>query len=268
MTTFNKTEVFKRVLVDYFQAGGGRVSWELDPHFMDPGPYIFTLQVSTNHGEPGTWAAVGDPVEDGVYVIDPVQRQYTIRTRVVYRIELTTPSYVYYSPIAQVYGLLTERQWLLARAIVRKLLLQVTRPTLNTLPGKLLKRKLNGTACSCIDEYTGATLNTSHITCYGTGIVGGYWQAVDTNLLDTAIDGSHVKVENNKGTIDEQVLKGKFAGLPMLETRDIWVSDSSDIRYFIHSIKHVSEMNQVPIVTEVELRPIPAGDVIYSFPLT
>lgn len=266
--SLESNEVFRRVWIDYLQSGGGRISWELQPSFRAPGPYYFQLQVSPTGGDPTQWRAVGEPQRDVLLLTDPEQRQFGQRPWVVYRVELTDAQTTrYYSPPVGPWGLLTERQWLLARAIVRRALQIVRRPSLNTLSGKLLKRKHAGTRCTCVDAYTGSSLNTDHAPCYGTGFVGGYWQAISTHLLDKAPAQLDVRLSEAQGTVAQHVVGGRFVGVPFITTGDIWVADHLDYRYRIHSVKNAVEFNQFPVIVEAELRLIPFGDISYKIPV-
>ena len=263
--------VFRRVEVDYLVAGGARVTWELQPHFREPTPYTFQLQVNPGRGEPSSgsdpalWTNTG--VSTGGYTaIDPQQNQWGKDLRVVYRVLLTTANGLYISPTAQVLGKLTTRQWLLARAIVRRLDLQVKRQSLDTYPGYLLKRRYCGPVCTCTDDVLGGCNDSSHLPCYGTGILGGYWQAATHTLYNLQPQSRDLQRDGDRGTIDDQMVTGRFLGLPSLEQRDVWIDAHSDRRYIVHRVSNVAEMSQVPILVEAELRLAPFGDVIYQFP--
>ena len=48
---------------------------------------------------------------------------------------------------------------------------------------------------------------------------------------------------------------------------DIWVEKDSDKRYIVHSVKHLAEINQVPVHVAAELRLVEASDIVYTIPL-
>ena len=108
---------FNWVHVDYLVKGGARISWELKDCILDAEPWIFQLQVNPNADEPGEWENVGTPLINTYYAIDSSQRMYGKDQRVAYRVLLETNSESYISPLANVYGNLSIRQWLLANAI-------------------------------------------------------------------------------------------------------------------------------------------------------
>jgi hypothetical protein len=55
--------------------------------------------------------------------------------------------------------------------------------------------------------------------------------------------------------------------MPLIDEKDIWVSRKTDDRYYIHAIQDVAEIRGVPLVANVEMRPAPFTDVIYSIPI-
>jgi hypothetical protein len=267
---FTHDNVFNKVSVDYMVAGGARVTWEINRYFTDPEPHYFTLQVNRNFGETDDWETIGsENVLNVNWLMDGTHRLYAKDLNLVYRVRLVTQNATYYSLQSQVMGNLTVRQWNLARVIARKLDLQSRRRTLVTFPGYLLKHKLYGTECSCLDPFTKESTNTDHELCYGTGVLGGYWKATEHSMYQKANDGDypHLDPAGNRGTIDDQVISAQFRGLPGMARHDVWVDASSDLRYSVHKVDVNAAMNSVPLIATVELRLVPLGHILYSVPL-
>ena len=52
--------------------------------------------------------------------------------------------------------------------------------------------------------------------------------------------------------------------MPLLQETDVWVSRETDDRYYIQKIQDIAEIRGVPLVANVELRPAPYTDIIYT----
>lgn len=259
-------EPFYRVLVDYAIQGTARITWELRPDFVEPGTYSFQVQSNLNFGDPATWVNMGAVVVNGYVQTDTTQKQYGSALRVGYRVKLTVTDGMnistYYSNPAQVYGTLTLRQWLIARAIIRRARLKAK--GLRCYQGFLMKRKTNGTKCLvCTDPVTGGCLNSDCSTCLGTGVTAGYWQAVENTMIDVTPDTEDTRT-SDKGTMNEGAIVGTFIGLPPLHRNDLWIDQTSDQRYFVGKVTPVAEVSNVPIIVKAELRMAPYSDVIYN----
>jgi len=266
MPTTLSTVAFRRVFTDYAIKGVARITWELRRDFTEDQPHLFQLQVSPDGGS--SWSNVGIPVLNGQFALDDEQRAWGKALRVAYRVVLTTSEAVYESEPAQVLGLLSERQWLQARAIIRRVL--VSPRGLTAFRGYLLKQKTHGTPCPiCIDPFSGAIKNSDCTTCRGTGISGGYWRAAENTMYDLSPEVENTRVDGQltRGTVNDEVAKGKFVGIPVINRGDVWVDAMSDRRYHIGTVGNLAEIAQVPIVVVAELRLAPMTDVIYSISL-
>jgi len=261
------SETFRRITVDYAMLGDARIEWSLRETFNDPLSHVFQLQVNPNGGAPNSWENVGEPVINGCYAIDEDRRLCGKRMDMVYRVELTTPCGTYSSGHAQIFGVLSERQWLNWRAIIRRVTLEPH--GLKSAPGFLLKRKAHGTPCECVDPYTGGVTNASCELCDGTGKVDGFWKAAENTLYDISPQQEMAHQDNaqTRGTVNDIVVAGRFVGIPVVHSRDVWVAADSDRRYYVRSVRNLAEIVQVPVIVQAELRLAPFTDVIYNVPI-
>ncbi len=256
---------FRRVNVDYLIKGGARISWEMAACFRDPVPWQFQLQSNTNSDEPDNWVNVGDPVIDTFFKVDTIQRLFSKEHRLAYRVALTTTEGSYVSGLASIFGNLNTRQWLMAEAIIRRAKLEK-----NNLPkptGYLLKRKLYGTVCDCVDELTGLTTDPDCSSCSGTGKVDGYWDSVAVSMYDITPEARESKIDDQlaRGTVNDMTERsGVLIGFPFINAKDIWVLSGSDKRYNIDQVKHLAEINGVPLVSQVNMRLLPFTDPVYQ----
>ena len=256
--------VFDKVQADYLVSNGTRVSWELQPSYVVSGTPYFSLLANVDTGNDEKWVTVAGPTANVFSFIDTTSKVYGKDKSVVYQVQLTDDSGTYTSEVATTLGSLSVHQWNLARAIGRRLDLQVRRMTMITYPGYLLKRKLYGTACTCIDTFTGQPMDTDHAPCQGTGIVNGYWAAVEHTRYNQTGQKRQTHVDGDLATTDPQVVQAVFYGLPSMNPRDVWVDANSNRRYVIREVTAKAEMNQVPLLVDVTMKLAPATDIIYS----
>jgi hypothetical protein len=262
--------VFDRVFVwPQIAAGETRVEWSLHPKFTETGPYVFQLQVGrTGLDEADDWTNVGAPVTDTYYALDDTQRVYGKFQWTHYRIKLTVGSTDYYSvPVAPL-GNLTFQDWNKARELIRMEKLRLKQAA--GQEGYLLKRKLFGTPCSCIDRMTGETRKPHHEECYGTGIVGGYFDPYPCFYVDqsTRAHRSHLDGGTGRGTIDDlPIVSGRMLNMPQIFSYDVWVDRDTDQRWMMHKIDSVVEVRGVPLVLSVEMRLLPFSHPVYKIPI-
>jgi hypothetical protein len=260
--------IFDRILVYPHITGGTRVEWTLHPRFRDPGPYVFQLQYSTaGTNEADDWIYVGLPVTNNFYAIDDQQRLYGKSNWAHYRLLIRTPLGIYASQPQPATGVLSFRDWRLAREIIR-----MERLRLRTAAGQegfVLKAKRYGeTHEECVDFMTEEVIDSTCEICYGTGFVGGYFEPTECIYAELPPQTSRVQLDPDRGTTDDELrVPARMLGVPRLMEGDVWVDRDTDIRWAVHTIKHLVEMRGVPLVVSVELRLLPFSDVIYKFPI-
>lgn len=264
-------EPFARVLVDYLIEGGARISWEISPHFIDPGTYTFQLQAGhTGLEDADDWINVGSPVVDTYFTYDLQQRLFGGKTLdLYYRVQLITELGTYYSQPQNCFGLLLKRDWLKAREITRKEKLRHI--TFTSPNGYLLKARRYGPPCTaCTDrvtDLTGEIANSHCPSCYGTGFALGYFAPLPGTYADVGLDKARDKRDPQAGMINQRSIHARFVGDPLLYTYDVWVNATSDQRYRIMDVQTLSQVRGIPLVFDAELRLAAFSDVIYTIPL-
>jgi len=257
--------VFDVVHVSYLIRGGTRVCWQLLSTFSDPLPYTFQLQVGQS-GNPDAddWADVGTSMENTFYAVDGVKRVYGKTQYTHYRVKMTTSLGTYYSDPVASGGILPPRDWRLASEIVRK---EKLRFRYTSQDGYLLKRRITGVPCTqCLDLQTDEVTNPDCTECYGTGLQCGYFYPMGCIWVDLApkTRRKHIDDAGMRRTVNDIVVTGRMLMMPLLQETDVWVSRETDDRYYIQKIQDVAEIRGVPLVANVELRPAPYTDIIYT----
>jgi len=261
------SNVFDRVVVSRVIVGGTVVAWDLLASFADPLPWTFTLQAGTTGNPAATdWAAVGPAVTQAFYAVDPVQRVYGTTDWTYYRVQLVTSLGTYYSDPVNGLGTLPMRDWRLARELVRKERLLAR---LGFQDGYLLKRKVSGQPCSCLDPRTREVLRPGHTECYGVGYEGGYYAPMPCVWAGLRPKATRIQLDagQGRGTVNDVAVAARMLFVPVMIEEDVWVSAKTDDRYFVHEIQNVAEFRGVGVVADVMLRPAQFTHVIYNFPV-
>lgn len=262
--------IFARVVIYAQIVGGTRVEWDMHPMFTDVGPYTFQLQVGhTALTDADDWENVGLPVTNTFYAIDDTQRSYGKTQYTHYRIKLTTTEGTYYSRAEPMLGVLSAEDRRRAREILRSWTVRLQKTPAGT-EGYLIKRRIYGERCTCLDPDTLDVNNPQHEECYGTGFVDGYYAPVPCVYAELGLKQRRERVdEQMRGSVHEgSVISGKMLAIPHLDSRDIWVNRAADLRYTINTIQSEAEIRGIPLIVTCELRLLPFSDIAYTLPIT
>jgi hypothetical protein len=257
--------IFERIQVWPLIAGGTRVEWTLHPRFADPQPHTFQLQVGRTGVHGSEWCDVGLPVANGFFAVDDTKRIYGKDQWTHYRVVLTTPQGSYASKPQHALGNLDKRDWLRAREISRLESLRLRKEA--GQDGFLLKRRLFGEACTCLDSQTQEIRNPQCTVCYGTGFLNGYYPAVPCFYveLSTRSIRNHLDTGSGKGTINSlPKVVGRMLNVPQVFSYDVWVDRDTDFRWIIHTVANKVEIRGVPIVLSAEMRLAPYSHAVYQ----
>lgn len=256
---------FRRVSVDHMVRGTTRVWWQLERTFNEPGPYVFQLQLGkTGLRDATDWINTGSPVVNGYNAYDPEWREAGYDLLDHYRVVLTTPTSVYVSQAANCYGDLPERDWLLAREIIRK---EQLRFKYVAVPGYLLKPFRFGKPCRrCRDQLTQEVLDSDCPVCNGTGFEIGYHPPLSLQCWDISTQTIQEDVDAQfKGmTRHNPYITARVIGFPAINKSDIWVNGSSDERWLVETIQVAAAIRNVPIVYQVKMGLLPFSNTAYA----
>ena len=262
-TVFSCVRVFLRV------TGGTLVTWNLDPRFvrLAKPPYVFSLYVSET-GMGDDYVKVCDAAPNANWAVDPTQRLFAKGARLSYQVRLVAATKTFISNPQQATGNLTALQDPKVQAILRKENLQIRRAGIN---GWLYKRMTHGTICpECGNPDTGTMIGGNECTtCYGSGYVGGYFAPIWFPLLSSAkapLEPRRLQMDEMISMKHDQQCYRRAPACPWLDTTDVWVQADSDQRWHLQRIGPI-EFRGIPIIYDpIELRLIPATDIVYRLP--
>ena len=272
-----KCIAFDRIVIVTSPLGGNLITWGLKPKFKATGPFEFYI----DFGRAGTdvWQTVNSsaPVVDDCGFLDINRYQFDQLADYYYRIRLVLPNETnphtgnpvqYISLPQQANGNWNKWDWLYGRDICRKEYLLQRKRTNMTSSGFLLKRRKWGMACpQCEDFDTGEVINSQCSICYGTGFVGGYFNAVPFTVTFEQISNREFKQNGEVSLTNNIVQRGRAVAYPFIDTKDVFVRGDNGERFIIRSIANLAELGGIPLVVAPELRLAPTTDIIYQVPL-
>lgn len=263
-----QTYPFRWVKVRFSPLGtpATQVEWELDPAFHDPEPYTFQLLVCED-SPVGTYTPVGAPVVNTFVAFDPNPRIYGKFLEAYYKVRLTTTRGTYESDPASAYSEADFREWRLIREMYRQDLKKLRRYT-GAYEVWLLKRKRAGQPCpTCANLITDEPHQAKDTTCYGTGILGGYYPAVPF-WVDFGNEQFVEKIDlQYAGTAKKSNQQAQCPALYFVTSEDVLVSLRDGRRFQVRSVTVTQNLRSIPIRLSLQIDLVPFSDVVYQVPV-
>lgn len=269
--------VFSRIQIQTNPLGGNVIAWGFKDSFTAKGPYHF--YVDFGRSSTNEWEVLNQtPVVDDCFFTDPCQRHWDTLVDYYYRVRLVLPNVVdaggncavYVSAPQQANGIWGKSDWLKARYIMSQELKLQNKRTAKTSAGVLLKRRRYGQVSSTTTTWdTNEIQNTHADVDYGTGLIGGYFRAIDYRVtMDTPWARKFGRSDPTKGTTNEIVRTGRASAYPYVETSDVYHRLDSGERFIIREIETIAEIGNIPIIVQLKLSLAPTTSEIYKIPLS
>jgi hypothetical protein len=268
---------FKRLVVEgayhIAESDSVKVSWCMEPSFAGVMPLRFTLYRGRAVND-SNWERIAEVVDQPwLYDRRPVRRPHERST--FYKVEVVDADGIQYwsHPVSWDVSW-NHYDWRLCREIIRKeQLLQGIRNGSaqqrgGGTKGYLLKRRQFGEGCTrCLDQNTGVPTDSHCPICYGTGVVGGYYDALEYWVIQQPTHRVTRLSEqgDTRTTVIEMV---RSLAHPAPEAKDVWVQSGNDVRYEVQSdIDKIARHRGVDIVLGLRLLELPTTNAVYQVPL-
>jgi hypothetical protein len=240
--------------------GGFSYSWEMSGGFNDPGPWEFVIQKGPTDN--GPWEDISPKLVNVIAWKDEGGKHLGGKSNTLYfRVKLTTPRGVYYSPVMQPYGDLNRRDFLLAREIIRREALRAR--VLAGVECDVYIRSTFGPKCPhCLDPVTGEVRDSHCRYCFGTGRYPAYF-GPHRMMLSFSTDAAHHKTSSNAGTQETRIFEALAIGNPVLKHGDVIIDVRQDKRYLIGTASVTSEVRRIACLQNLSFEEAPVSDVIY-----
>lgn len=268
MTVPSTTPVFKfvRAIVSPV-TGTTSVEWAISPGFVPVSAYLdFYVEVAYSGG---TFTRLNpvDPIINSNIFTDSNKYELNILSQVYYRVVMSDNGTEYASVPERVGGNLNRAQLRQATEVMRRKYIQLVKVT--GVKGYLLRRKEWGTRCSCYDVDLGNVPSVTCPDCFGTGFVGGYYEAVEFWIEDVTKSGVTVSRDGQTGVEMSHAKKARCVPYPAIIADDIWVDASTGDRYKVNP-ESTPELwiRNVSIIEILSLEKLPPTDFLYNVPVT
>jgi len=236
------------------------IHWTMQPSFRPTGSIDFYLDKARSGGD---WENVAGPIPDACSYIDPVRWNWNKDMNTFYRVryDMGVDEWVYSTPVRAI-GNWTRKDYALGREISRKETLSYQKLGLE---GVLLKRKEWGVTCACCDWDTDEPENGQCPTCFGTGIVGGYYAPV--TCMVNPMQRSHQMDRTDRALVDDTKRMVRCLAYPaLIKENDLWLDSHNGTRWVIGHVKNEVEIKGVPVIYSLPMNRIPMTDVVYQDP--
>jgi len=260
--------VIKRVTVYIDPATNAKMlEWTVDAAYTPESvELLFYVEVSR---AAGSWSRLNpdEPVINNCFYTDETRYRFNLRHSTYYRIVLDDGGTLAYSAPVNVKGVWTARQYSIARNILRQEYKRLDKNSAGR-DGWLLKRRLWGVTCTVCQEYDIKTnVDPTCPICYGTGIVGGYYDALAYPMEFKTGVLSAEDIQFPFGTVSDQIFQTRSIAYPVLGAKDIWVDAKSNERYMFGIIKSAAELVGIPLLYDNVVAEFPPDAPEYSVPL-
>ena len=235
--------------------------WALRGGFNDRYPWRFKVQMGLT--QEGEWHDLS-PVLENVYAWRAADPPRVNKSPVLFfRLVLDTPDGHYVTDARTPYGDLDRREFLIARDIMRREVLHMTK--LAGVECDVWSIANYGPRCThCIDPETGHSRDSHCRFCFGTGYDPPYRGPFRVWCLFSE-DNQHKVAEGQEGNgVDEQkVFTARMISSVPVKKNDILHDAASAKRYYVQETQISAELRRVPIVQTLVVSEIAVTDPAY-----
>lgn len=238
---------------NYFN--GFTFMWQVEPDFTGPRPWTFTLQETRNDGK--KWLDISEPIENAFIYQEHATRIYPRTDTIKFRIVATDGDKKKYTSFSIApYSILTKREFLLAREIMRKEILMMKRSS--GTPIKLFKYDYFAhPAPEGTDPVSGSVIDPDYSV--GDLYYGPYdlFGAFQPQLKEIKQE------ESGLGHSEQFQYKARTIGFPYINSYDIIFDDNEDRAFKIGPVTNVAEIRRMAIVQDLAVNEIEKSSPIY-----
>jgi len=278
MSQENRSDPFRHVLIENrfnLAAGAGvLIEWEMEPWFVEPGPWIFNVFKSKRHEDGYIPVTGAQGLTNTAFAYDTEPDSFGIGIENYYRIQVITElGNAYWSCPKLAGNALPRRDLVVVRRKIanRKRMLAAGGQSTKGTVGFLLRYPDFGEPWSTpaegsTDPNTGESLSSQSVVDFGTGVVGGYWDPIVTVVkLEPE---KRMRKLTDKGMVTHVYRTAGALPFPRIRPNDVWVNARTDERFRVQSdIVTAESWAGVPIWMNLRLELLHTADIVYKFPV-
>jgi len=241
-------------------ADGFAFRWYMNPLFNDPLPWNSVVELAPAPDE--GWVAIS-PTIVNQFLWASTEPKYINKDQVLYfRVRLTTSKGTYVSDVRKPYGDLPRREFLIAKELMRKEILQAR--SMSGIIGELWLRSTFGPLCThCKDPVTGDILDSACKYCYGTGREPGYHGPYSAWMTFSPASRDEQQTQDGAGVREPFSFTIRMVVCPYAKDTDVVVDTCTDKRYYVDQVQNIAEVRRVAIVQDLTVHEAPVTEPIY-----
>ncbi|MEG0728130.1 MAG: hypothetical protein RR420_00770 [Anaerovoracaceae bacterium] len=246
---------------DIFGTNFLHITWTINGFAEDLSEYVFDVLRSTNETQDFV------PIKQGIKIFEykdtnvklnnmKLQYFYKVRVRNIYNHENHT------SDTAT--NKLRNNADIYATGIVNTYSDYLS-SVINNKNVRVLIKRNEGTTCTCYDEIRERSRDRECTKCYGTGILGGYFQSEDLKVCYQNTSGLNEEFQATELRDESEPISAWSPNFPLLRIGDIIVTDDNK-RYVIMNWKP-SMKNGYLLRQSFTMKEIDRNSIKYSIPV-
>jgi hypothetical protein len=254
---------FSQVWASPSADGGVAVQWRLNPASgLSGSTFSFHVYRGPSGGE---WERITTtPVVDDTLFVDrelPLHHELDILDG-WYMVSVIDGATERESDPVPITGKLSMSEWRIVREAMR------THSRLSNqfsaIPGWLFRQRGSGERCPCWDSELEDVTDTTCASCYGTGWLGGYHDALAFGMTQVARGEGHGRrtATTSEGSVEDRTLKMLCQAVPQPSSDDVWMHGVTGDKYTIESAAVKEAYRGVPLVLLATLDPVTPGSIL------
>jgi hypothetical protein len=243
------------------------VEWYLGTDFcpLDPAAGFYVESARSLED----WVRLNDePITTTNTYTDETIYNYDLTGNLFYRVVLSLNGTEYTSDPVNILGTLSPYERRVANLVLKKELERYQKEAAGT-EGYLLKRRVWGLPCTtCKDYDLDSIIQARCSLCYGTGIIGGYFNGIDYYMSFKNDAVKKEELQPNSALVDVRITEARCIAYPVVEPYDLWVAKNSNRRYVIRQVQTVADIRSVPLIYNVALSEVLPTRPEFSVPVS
>lgn len=244
--------------------GGFDIYWAVADLTFTP-----AFQVQMSETESGPWTDQLDPKAANTSVIGVGYQVQSQQANFWFRVQMFDGAALRAtSPAMDQRNAMGDRDYLRYREILRRKRLFLNKTP--TLPGWLLRRRIVGAICTdCCDESIQTPASSECGSCYGTGIVSGYYPEVAMRadwFSGSVPRNNNQTVKMPAGPTQVQKAKINIFALPDARSEDVWVDKGTRYAFLVEKCEPEHWGGSV-IGQTLDLSRLPTQHPVYRMPI-